>query len=99
MQVISNLLYFYGMSNFVKEYLLRRYFSQVLGAPVLGINSICIGSYFIIWLVSLLSPELWQEVRGDADVQESDIVQACRKVSASAKVECVFFSSKTVKLV
>ncbi|XVE98017.1 hypothetical protein REPUB_Repub03eG0069100 [Reevesia pubescens] len=47
-KVISNLLYFYGMSGLLKEFLLQRYFSK--------------------------------EVRGNAEVPESDIVQACRRL-------------------
>ncbi|KAK9211765.1 hypothetical protein WN943_001142 [Citrus x changshan-huyou] len=47
-KVMSNLLYFYGMSGLLKEFLLQRYFSK--------------------------------EVRGTAEVPESDIVQACRRL-------------------
>ncbi|KAL2534289.1 N-MYC downregulated-like 1 [Abeliophyllum distichum] len=47
-KVMSNLLYFYGMCELLKEYLLFRYFSK--------------------------------EVRGSAEVPESDIVQACRRL-------------------
>ncbi|PKI65950.1 hypothetical protein CRG98_013670 [Punica granatum] len=47
-KVISNLLYYYGMCNLLKECLLQRYFSK--------------------------------EVRGTAEVPESDIVQACRRL-------------------
>ncbi|KAH8482320.1 hypothetical protein H0E87_029673 [Populus deltoides] len=45
-QVMSNLLYFYGMCGLLKEFLLQRYFSK--------------------------------DVRGSAEVPESDIAQACR---------------------
>ncbi|XWS72151.1 hypothetical protein CRYUN_Cryun02cG0015700 [Craigia yunnanensis] len=47
-KVMSNLLYFCGMSGLLKEFLLQRYFSK--------------------------------EVRGNAEVPESDIVQACRRL-------------------
>ncbi|KAL2547908.1 N-MYC downregulated-like 1 [Forsythia ovata] len=47
-RVMSNLLYFYGMCELLKEYLLFRYFSK--------------------------------EVCGSAEVPESDIVQACRRL-------------------
>ncbi|KAA8523225.1 hypothetical protein F0562_009648 [Nyssa sinensis] len=47
-KVMSNLLYFYGMSSMLKECLLHRYFSK--------------------------------EVRGSAEIPESDIVQACRRL-------------------
>ncbi|KAJ4820623.1 N-MYC downregulated-like 3 [Rhynchospora pubera] len=47
-QVLSNLLYYYGMSGLIKEFLLQRYFSK--------------------------------EVRGNAQVPESEIVQACKSL-------------------
>ncbi|EYU30653.1 hypothetical protein ABFS82_11G058700 [Erythranthe guttata] len=47
-KVMSNLLYYYGMSGLLKDCLLYRYFSK--------------------------------NVRGGADFQESDIVQACRRL-------------------
>ncbi|WOH11254.1 hypothetical protein DCAR_0830734 [Daucus carota subsp. sativus] len=47
-KVMSNLLYFYGMSHMLKECLLYRYFCK--------------------------------ELRGNAEVPESDIVQACRRL-------------------
>ncbi|KAF2582224.1 hypothetical protein F2Q68_00000388 [Brassica cretica] len=47
-EVMSNLLYYYGMCGVVKELLLKRYFSK--------------------------------EVRGNAQVPESDIVQECRRL-------------------
>ncbi|KAJ1687486.1 hypothetical protein LUZ63_018876 [Rhynchospora breviuscula] len=47
-KVLSNLLYYYGMSGLIKEFLLQRYFSK--------------------------------EVRGNAQVPESEIVQACKSL-------------------
>ena len=34
----------------------------------------------------------WQEVRGSAQVPESDVVQACRRVSSSAPCICLLFN-------
>lgn len=76
-QVMSNLLYFYGMCSLVKECLLQRYFSKV-GSYCFTVLCGVLGFHFLLCELFLFC---WQEVRGSAQVHESDIVQACRSVS------------------
>lgn len=76
---MSNLLYFYGMCGVVKELLLKRYFSKVY--PCFNFSQ----TIFVFLVVEWLDFKYWsQDVRGNAQVLESDIVQACRRVSPLA---------------
>lgn len=79
LQVMLNVLYYYGMCGVVKELLLKRYFSKVL----LWFKLIpFIFVLFRVIQVVIDFEMICQEVRGSAQVPESDIVQACRRVSA-----------------
>lgn len=74
---MSNLLHFYGMCGLLKECLLQRYFSKVL------YREDCSSVVFPLLFHKLnFLAQLYQEVRGNVEVPESEIVQACRKVSA-----------------
>nr|DAD44466.1 TPA_asm: hypothetical protein HUJ06_002696 [Nelumbo nucifera] len=75
-QVMSNLLYFYGMCGVLKEILLQRYFSKVTTA-----SNVTFDALFLVIFLNCVYEHLYQEVRGDGQVPESDIVQACRSVS------------------
>lgn len=76
---MSNLLYYYGMCGLLKECLLYRYFSKVLNISLLEYHYQIPHSWNMLLQIFL---SLYQEVRGGAEVPESDIVQACRRVSA-----------------
>lgn len=80
---MSNLLYFYGMCGVVKELLLKRYFSKVgTWAFILSLCTFIFPKfgYLNVWNLNLG----WQDIRGSAQVPESDVVQACRRVSPLA---------------
>lgn len=77
MQFLSNLLYFYGMCDLMKDCLIQRYFSKVFFCVILILcdfpwNSVNWFYYFTLYL---------QEARGNDLIPESDIVQTCRSVS------------------
>lgn len=76
-KVITNLLYFYGMCGVVKEFLLQRYFSKVCYCCSILV------AFLVILLFNLKNLfYLQQEVRGNVEIPESDIAQACRRVSS-----------------
>ena len=79
---MSNLLYYYGMCDVVKDCLLQRYFGKV--RIVTACDIFCIFwvvcyllSCVLITSVVISNP---QRVRGGSVVPESDIMQACRSV-------------------
>lgn len=89
---MSNLLYFCGMCTLLKELLLIRFFSKVsLHSHFIMIEHLIVLKriwkliHLVIGLIwkSVGNKIIWQEVRGSAEVPESDIVQACRRVSPS----------------
>jgi hypothetical protein len=74
---MSNLLYYYGMCNVVKDILLQRYFGKVIEWALATSFDICVS---VCWTFLFeFSP---QGVRGCSTEPESDIVQACRSVCA-----------------
>jgi hypothetical protein len=91
LQVMMNLLYFYGMCGIVKESLLR-YFSGNLNNPW-GFQP-CFHSDYSVWILfTLLEPLwVWQEVRCNIQGLESDIVQACRRVSILCTEICTLWN-------
>lgn len=79
-KVISNLLYFYGMCGVLKEFLLQRYFSKVCWLQLPLLYTCCI-SLIINNGCEKFRFYCQQEVRGNIEIPESDIAQACRRVS------------------
>ena len=97
MQVMSNLLYYYGMCGVVKELLLKRYFSKVL-SQFSCTNTIKFLVNIFLHLYNTQKNDmvlhmLLQEVRGNAQVPESDIVQECRRVSNIFSSPLFFFAT------
>ncbi|KAK6912803.1 NDRG protein, partial [Dillenia turbinata] len=77
-KVMSNLLYYYGMCGVVKELLLLRYFSKVKLPSIEVVDCIPFLRFGNTKKLNYLLT--WQEVRGSAQVPESDIVHTCRRL-------------------